>query len=1151
MTGLKFKKILLCGAVAAVSLFVLPLAALGYSGDGLGDENYPFRITDCDELQEISDDLDAYYILMNDIDCVDSTTWNEGQGYIPPINFTGSFDGRNNTIDNLFADYETNNDGGLIGSADGATIKNIHLTNADFTYGNGRTGGIVGAATNGTAISGVSFSGDISANLVGGLVGFLDESSIERSYAEGSVTATTGYAGGLVGFLFDSYVSDSYTTVDVIGGGRSGGFASSVSVGGTGFTVNIERSYAAGSINASNYRAAFAGESSDGGDGGGVVNITDTISAAAFDTNKATNYLSSTVGTPSAPVYNNAVYDNTRANNDDFTNQCDSYGADAECVDVDYTTLFNTSAVAPFFDGVQVWDFTNIWQVEAAGLPTLRATTLTALNDLGAPDVPINLATSSLAYEDVILEWEAPELIGGYALTNYVINYREVGAGSWTELDTGSVAISQWIGGLTNATDYEFRVAAGNSQGVGEFSEIETFTTLTAGVPGVPDELEVDSVGLDFAELDWVSPDLDGGSDVTNYVLNYREVGSGSWSEINTADDDSDYNLDELEQSTNYEFRVAAVNIVGQGEFSEVETFTTTTPVEISTCDELQSISEGSNTGYYLLTQDIDCSSVNENGFFIPIDFGEGYFEGTLDGQGHSITNLSINGDHLGEFIPSLGLFTITGAASVKDLAIVDAVIDADGEDVIYVGILAGVSLSTYIDQVSVTGTIDSGYFDCDAEFGCAIGGMIGLSVGSFEDEDPVFIYDSYARVDLTLHETAEEEFEGGIGGFTGLSFITGFINTYSEGSIASVGLIDLDEGVSTFVGGHVGLGQNNLYQGSFTTVELEESVIDTFSDEVGGFVGIDENATFDNSYWFDYYTPLYEGAPPCHLDEGEGGEDECILIDSSLDYFKSSSNEPLVNWDFDEIWEIDAEINDGFPILQYLEVEEDVEEEPSVGSSSTGSRSIASKLAFETATDTSTETGPTSSTNFSFSDTPNHWGENYADKLKEKCDVFGYQNELGQYLKTFGPDNAITRAELVRMLIACKKVDGLEFEQVFPDVNEADWFGIYITYAYNQGWIQGYDDGEFKPNQEITRAEAIKIILLSHYSAEDIIGQEANFSDVDISAWYAEFVSFAETLGFVSGYTNENGEKTGEFKPENSITRAESAKIISLVLGL
>ena len=76
---------------------------------------------------------------------------------------------------------------------------------------------------------------------------------------------------------------------------------------------------------------------------------------------------------------------------------------------------------------------------------------------------------------------------------------------------------------------------------------------------------------------------------------------------------------------------------------------------------------------------------------------------------------------------------------------------------------------------------------------------------------------------------------------------------------------------------------------------------------------------------------------------------------------------------------------------------------------------------------------------------------------------------------------------------------------------------------------MNGYDDGTFRPNASITRAEACKLIasLLTESSG----GSDALFSDVTADAWYAEAVEEMTGYSLVSGYSD------GTFRPSAKIT--------------
>ncbi|OGJ48585.1 hypothetical protein A2344_04770 [Candidatus Peregrinibacteria bacterium RIFOXYB12_FULL_41_12] len=92
------------------------------------------------------------------------------------------------------------------------------------------------------------------------------------------------------------------------------------------------------------------------------------------------------------------------------------------------------------------------------------------------------------------------------------------------------------------------------------------------------------------------------------------------------------------------------------------------------------------------------------------------------------------------------------------------------------------------------------------------------------------------------------------------------------------------------------------------------------------------------------------------------------------------------------------------------------------------------------------------------------------------------------------------------------------------------------IEYLYDQGVIEGYDDGTYRPSAAINRAEFTKILVESKYAGSAT--GDSCFSDVG-SEWYANYICYAKTLGVVDGYDD------GSFKPSNNINLAEALKII------
>lgn len=99
------------------------------------------------------------------------------------------------------------------------------------------------------------------------------------------------------------------------------------------------------------------------------------------------------------------------------------------------------------------------------------------------------------------------------------------------------------------------------------------------------------------------------------------------------------------------------------------------------------------------------------------------------------------------------------------------------------------------------------------------------------------------------------------------------------------------------------------------------------------------------------------------------------------------------------------------------------------------------------------------------------------------------------------------------------------------------------INYLQGQGIIKGYDDGSFKPERSINRAEFVKTIVgsLPDYSEKDLNNCKTNyFTDTDVNAWYTPYLCYAKEKELIDGYPD------GSFKPSQLVNFAEASKIIA-----
>ncbi|HCW32426.1 MAG: S-layer protein [Candidatus Peregrinibacteria bacterium GW2011_GWE2_39_6] len=138
----------------------------------------------------------------------------------------------------------------------------------------------------------------------------------------------------------------------------------------------------------------------------------------------------------------------------------------------------------------------------------------------------------------------------------------------------------------------------------------------------------------------------------------------------------------------------------------------------------------------------------------------------------------------------------------------------------------------------------------------------------------------------------------------------------------------------------------------------------------------------------------------------------------------------------------------------------------------------------------------------------------------------------------TFGPDKSINRAEFFKIVVASLNIniDAQIYNNCYPDVHE-EWFAPYICYGTEQGWIQGYPDGTFKPEQPVNKVEAIKMLLESRgISISDLNLLAYNippYTDTLTDEWYYPYLEIAYGLKLL--------EETGEmFNPDAYRNRAE-----------
>lgn len=142
----------------------------------------------------------------------------------------------------------------------------------------------------------------------------------------------------------------------------------------------------------------------------------------------------------------------------------------------------------------------------------------------------------------------------------------------------------------------------------------------------------------------------------------------------------------------------------------------------------------------------------------------------------------------------------------------------------------------------------------------------------------------------------------------------------------------------------------------------------------------------------------------------------------------------------------------------------------------------------------------------------------------------------------SFKPNNPITRAEFA--VLVNKSFGFTETIPVFfNDVSEADWFYGAIATARAAGYIGGYEDGSMKPNSPITRQEAAAIVAKLK-DLDKNSGAANIFTDAKlIPEWSKGHIGAASAAGYMKGYED------GSFQPLKNITRAEAVVVLDKVI--
>ncbi len=157
------------------------------------------------------------------------------------------------------------------------------------------------------------------------------------------------------------------------------------------------------------------------------------------------------------------------------------------------------------------------------------------------------------------------------------------------------------------------------------------------------------------------------------------------------------------------------------------------------------------------------------------------------------------------------------------------------------------------------------------------------------------------------------------------------------------------------------------------------------------------------------------------------------------------------------------------------------------------------------------------------------------------------YSNQIiqGKADGVFAPQDNVTRAEFVKMLTAALDIQEGAGEMNFSDVAQSDWSYPYIKKAYQAGIVKGISDTEFGGNTYISRQDMAVMVCRGLEAAGRIVtsaAEEKFADDTSIAAYSNESVYALKAMGVL------NGDEQKRFNPTNYANRAEAVKVIYLI---
>ena len=761
---------------------------------GSGSENDPIVICSAEDLNNIRNDLSANYVLGKNIDLQCFSRQNEN-GWLPigdSINkFSGSFNGNNYKISNLYIDSNTGNNLGLFGSTNNSIIENIGIT--DFNVigsessgalignnsglvrnsyakgilsGHSYVGCLIGWLENGEVLDSYADCELYAHHSGGGLIGDMRGGSVNNCYSLGSATvigmdSIHGMVGGLVGIVrTNTSLTNSYSKSNVYseksGNARIGGLVGAIWMGGA-----ISRSYSTGNVEGpGNYLGGLVGENYNGD----VFNCYSTSNVIG-DLSGDYNYVGGLIGLARSGTV--------------------------------YSSYFSGTVVGDNYVGGLVGYNNNVLVSES-----YFSGNLTGNNYVGGIVGEQNLGSVIQNYSlgNVIGNQNVGGLIGKNNSVDIINNYSHA-----------SIDANDYVGGLIgyNLGNLNYNYSATT------ITSVSNAGGLVGYNEGVVDNSYYDSTLSGFS-------DSDKGIPKTTFELKFKDTFIG-W------DFENIWMIDNGFSYPNFKSKLPPLNKNDDNYY------------EIWYLDDLSLVKNYLNNDYILMSDlnfldsksyknnEINTNWISENGWE-PIGNDLNPFVGVFNGNNHRISNLYINRPNENY----VGLFGYSGVigTEINDFNLIDVNIIGNN----YTSGFVGYARATNLNNLYFSGNIKGNNYTAGIVGYLTYSNLLSSSsVGFVQGYDSVGglvgrlysgnIRDSYTNVSVVGHDY--------VGGFIGDKYPGNIRDSYSLGTVNG----------NYRVGGFAGRNASGVTNNCYATGNVTAT-----SNYVGGFAG-SNYSTLSNSY--------------------------------------------------------------------------------------------------------------------------------------------------------------------------------------------------------------------------------------------------------------------------------------------------------------